>query len=126
MRRPGMSSSSTGGENRRYLALRLLLRQTLERRHIPHEALDREVRVQTRILRHEADLLAKTLAHREGVLTVAGYLPGVSFQVVGDDVHESGFARAVRTEQSVYTRLELRREIVEREVVAITLRDVLY
>ena len=82
-----------GGEDFRNVLLCFFLWQTLQRRHVPHKPLDGEVRIKSRILRHEAELFAETDTHFQNVFGHAvvaciGYLTRVGFQVVGDDIHQ--------------------------------------
>ena len=88
----------------------------LERGHVPKKPLDGEIGIHPRILRHKAKQTAEAHAHFEHVLTFrvvlcVGDTTTVGLEVIRDDVHERGLARAVWPKQSVDARRQRRGEV---------------
>ena len=102
----------------------------IERCHIPHKSLYREIRVHSGVLGHKSELFTETDTHFEDAFGLTAVrkedLALVGFEIVSDYVHEGRFTRAVRSEKRVNVRLELRGEMLKRLVASVSLRYVIY
>ena len=101
------------------LFIGFLFVQPLQDGHIAKEIESRKGGVHTGILGHEAQLLAVGCAQFADEGTVQQNVAVIGFEILGDDVHQRGFARSVGAQKGIDAVVEAVGELVQGEIGAV-------